>query len=77
MALIISVLQDCVEMIFFERLLEAFEKKDHEMAALLTARSFESAHDDFVRTLRFGILGIDDDRHHSDTEGGDGSDRKS
>jgi GntR family transcriptional repressor for pyruvate dehydrogenase complex len=43
--------------VFFERLLETFEKNDHEMATLLTARLFESAHDDFARTLRFGIFG--------------------
>jgi hypothetical protein len=62
--------------VFFERLVEALEKKDPEMASLLTARSFESAHDGFVRAMRFGIVG-DDDLHHGEIEGGDSGDRKS
>lgn len=63
--------------VFFERLVEALEKKDHEMAALLTARSFESSHDDFAKTLRFGIFGGDDGTDRNGRKGGDGSDGKS
>jgi DNA-binding FadR family transcriptional regulator len=51
--------------VFLERLLETFEKNDGEMATLLTARLFESAHDDFARNLRFGIFGGEDNPQDS------------
>jgi GntR family transcriptional repressor for pyruvate dehydrogenase complex len=44
---------------FFERLLEAFESRDHEMAALLAVRLFESNHDDMVGMLRFSMSDMD------------------